>query len=103
MFWTVRSIIGDAMNTESLKGKKALVVGGSRGIGAAIVKGLAQEGAAVAFTYANSRESAQSLVASIQDAGGLATPLQAANADAKVLHGAVDFAVESLDERRSVV
>src|SRR5258708_5733537 len=96
MFWTVRSIIGDAMNTESLKGKKALVVGGSRGIGAAIVKGLAQEGAAVAFTYANSRESAQSLVASIEDAGGRATALHADSADAKALDGAVDRAAEAL-------
>ena len=42
---------GDVMSTQSLKGKKAMVIGGSRDIGAAVVKRLAREGAAVAFTY----------------------------------------------------
>ncbi|MEH2082627.1 MAG: SDR family NAD(P)-dependent oxidoreductase [Nostoc sp.] len=40
----------------TLKNKRALVTGGSRGIGAAIVKRLATEGADVAFTYARSRQ-----------------------------------------------
>ncbi|MFS2055147.1 SDR family NAD(P)-dependent oxidoreductase, partial [Variovorax sp. CT11-76] len=40
--------------TKSLSGKAALVTGGSRGIGAAIVRRLANDGAAVAFTYASS-------------------------------------------------
>src|SRR5260370_6030398 len=83
------------MSTESMNGKKALVIGGSRGIGAAIVKGLAHEGAAVAFTYANSRESAQSLVATIETAGGRATALHADSADANTLEGAVDRAAET--------
>jgi 3-oxoacyl-[acyl-carrier protein] reductase len=84
------------MSTESLKGKKALVIGGSRGIGAAIVRDLAHEGAAVAFTYASSRAPAQALVASIEDAGGRATALHADSADATALDGAVDRAAEAL-------
>ena len=48
---------------KSLQGKKALVLGGSRGIGAAIVKRLAQEGAEVIFTYQKSPEPAKKLAA----------------------------------------
>jgi cyclic-di-GMP-binding biofilm dispersal mediator protein len=47
----------------SLKGKKALVLGGSRGIGAAIVERLAAEGAETVFTYAGSRDAAAALAA----------------------------------------
>lgn len=47
----------------SLTGKKALVLGGSRGIGAAIVERLAADGAQTAFTYAGSREAAETLAA----------------------------------------
>jgi cyclic-di-GMP-binding biofilm dispersal mediator protein len=45
----------------TLNGKKALVLGGSRGIGAAIVERLAQEGATTAFTYGGSQQAAQML------------------------------------------
>ena len=47
---------------QKLKDKIALVTGGSRGMGAAIVKQLAQEGATVVFTYVNGKEKAQALV-----------------------------------------
>jgi cyclic-di-GMP-binding biofilm dispersal mediator protein len=47
----------------SLKGKKALVLGGSRGIGAAIVERLAAEGAETVFTYAGSRDAAAAVAA----------------------------------------
>ncbi len=60
-----------------LTGKTALVTGGSRGIGAAIVRHLAREGANVAFTYSNSREAAQKLVADIEalkNTSGQASP-----------------------------
>ena len=68
------------MSTQSLKGKKAMVIGGSRGIGAAVVKRLAREGAAVAFTYLSSRAAAEALATSIEDAGGHATALHADSA-----------------------
>lgn len=45
----------------TLEGKKALVLGGSRGIGAAIVERLAKEGAATTFTYGSSKEDAETL------------------------------------------
>ncbi len=84
------------MSTQSLKGKKAMVIGGSRGIGAAVVKRLAREGAAVAFTYVSSRAAAEALATSIEDAGGHATALHADSADAQALDVAVDRAAEAL-------
>jgi 3-oxoacyl-[acyl-carrier protein] reductase len=56
--------------SNSLFGKVALVTGGSRGIGAAIVRRMARDGAAVAFTYAASRERATALAAEIESEGG---------------------------------
>jgi 3-oxoacyl-[acyl-carrier protein] reductase len=56
----------------SLKNKIALVTGGSRGIGAATVRRLAQEGAQVAFTYGKSREAAEKLAREITASGGKA-------------------------------
>lgn len=55
----------------------ALVTGGSRGIGRAIVKGLVAEGAKVAFVYRGSQQAAEALEAEIKAAGGTALALQA--------------------------
>lgn len=60
-----------------LAGKAALVTGGSRGIGAAIVRRLARDGADVAFSYAVSADRAKALVKEIEAAGGKALALKA--------------------------
>jgi 3-oxoacyl-[acyl-carrier protein] reductase len=65
----------------SLQGKKALVTGGSRGIGAAIAKRLAADGAMVAITYAGNKAAADATVAAIESAGGIAFAFQADAAD----------------------
>ena len=65
----------------TLKDKVALVTGGSRGIGAAIAKRLAREGAAVSITYSVSHEYARTVVHTIKTEGGRALAIQADNAD----------------------
>lgn len=65
----------------NLAKKVALVTGGSRGIGAAIVKRLAADGATVAFTYLNAEEKANALVNEIEQAGGKALAIKADSAD----------------------
>ncbi len=85
-----------ASTSKPLTGKVAFVQGGSRGIGAAIAKRLAHEGAAVAFTYANSLKPAQQLVAEIEAGGGRALALRADSADADLVKQAIDTAVTAL-------
>lgn len=63
--------------TDSLKDKVALVTGGSRSIGAEVVRRLAAEGARVAFTYANSAQAAEKLVAELKAKGRTAKAYQA--------------------------
>ncbi|MDB6061396.1 MAG: short chain dehydrogenase/reductase oxidoreductase [Verrucomicrobiaceae bacterium] len=78
--------------SKSLTGKVAFIQGGSRGIGAAIAKRLASEGAAVAISYANSEKQAQKVVAEIEAAGGRALALRADSADAALVTQAIDTA-----------
>jgi 3-oxoacyl-[acyl-carrier protein] reductase len=73
-----------------LAGKVAVVTGGSRGIGAAIAKRLAADGANVAITYTKGADAAASVVKEIESAGRKAIAIQADATDA----GAVDAAVE---------
>jgi|SRR6516162_3672542 len=80
--------------TQSLNGKAALVTGGSRGIGAAIAKRLAADGARVAITYAKDANSASAVVKAIEEAGGKALPIKADAADIKAIQAAVEETVE---------
>ena len=76
----------------SLSNKVAFVTGGSRGIGAAVVRRLAREGAAVAFTYQNSAAGAQKQVEAVQAAGGRAKAYQADAMDAAAVTRAINDA-----------
>jgi len=73
--------------------KVALVTGGSRGIGAAIAKRLAADGASVAITYAKDASAASAEVKAIELGGGKAVAIQADAADAEAAKGAVEKAV----------
>lgn len=76
-------------SSNNLTGKVALIQGGSRGIGAAIAKRLAHEGAAVAITYLSAAEKAAELVRDIEATGGRALAIKADSADADAVRGAV--------------
>ncbi|MGW6459700.1 SDR family NAD(P)-dependent oxidoreductase [Streptomyces sp. NPDC055078] len=82
----------------ALQGKAALVTGGSRGIGAAIVRRLAREGADVAFTYVSpaSEQKAKAVVAEVEALGSRALMIEADAARAPAVTGAVDRAVAGL-------
>jgi 3-oxoacyl-[acyl-carrier protein] reductase len=73
-----------------LNGKVAFVTGGARGIGAAIVRRLARDGATVAFTYRGSAAQADALVAGIKQDGGKALAIQSDAGDAAALTRAID-------------
>jgi 3-oxoacyl-[acyl-carrier protein] reductase len=79
-----------------LEGKIALITGGSRGIGAAIAKRLATEGADVAITYTKGADAAASVVKEIERAGRKAIAIQADAADAEAVKAAVDKTIATL-------
>jgi 3-oxoacyl-[acyl-carrier protein] reductase len=79
-----------------LEGKIALITGGSRGIGAAIAKRLAADGANVAITYTKGADAAASVVKEIERAGRKAIAIQADAADAEAVKAAVDKTVATL-------
>src|SRR2546422_6822867 len=76
-----------------LNEKVALITGGSRGIGAAIAKRLAADGASVAITYAKDASAASAVVKAIELGGGKAIAIQADAADTEAVKGAVEKAV----------
>jgi 3-oxoacyl-[acyl-carrier protein] reductase len=80
--------------TKTLSGKVALVTGGSRGMGAAIAKRLARDGAAVAITYASAQQKAEEVVRAIEAAGGRALAIRADSADADAVKSAVAGTVQ---------
>jgi 3-oxoacyl-[acyl-carrier protein] reductase len=81
---------------QTLKNKCTLVTGGSRGIGAAIVKRLASEGANVALTYSNSPDRASEVVKAAQAFGVRSLAIQADSADASAVVAAVERTVSEL-------
>ncbi len=78
-----------------LEGKVALVTGGSRGVGAAIAKSLAREGAAVVVNYLKSADKAEEVARSIRGEGGKAIPYGANITDEEAVHGMVRTAAET--------
>lgn len=79
---------------QNLKDKVAFVTGGSRGIGAAIVRRLAAEGAKVTFTYVNGKAQAEALVSELAGQGLNAVAIQSDNAKEGAVSAAIDQAIE---------
>lgn len=78
-----------------LQGKVAFITGGSRGIGAGIVKRLAEEGANVAFTYVSSREKAEQLAAELENLGVKALAIKADTGSDEEIETAIRSVVET--------
>ncbi|MBC7962887.1 MAG: 3-oxoacyl-ACP reductase FabG [Steroidobacteraceae bacterium] len=82
--------------SHQLENKRALVTGGSRGIGAAIVKRLAREGAHVAFTYVSNPDLANETLLAAQALGVKSLAIRADSADATAVVAAVEQTVKEL-------
>ncbi len=82
--------------TAPLEGRRALVTGASRGIGAEIVRRLVSDGAAVAFTYGASADEAKKLEAEIEADGGTVVAIQADSGDPQQVASSVAEAVSAL-------
>ncbi|GAA1541710.1 SDR family oxidoreductase [Dactylosporangium maewongense] len=78
------------MTTNTLEGKVALVTGGGRGIGAAVVRRLAAQGADVAFTFQHDEGRAKETADAVTATGRRAVAIQADSADPAAVAGAVD-------------
>lgn len=78
-----------------LTSKVAFIQGGSRGIGAAIAKRLAKDGAAIALTYVSSPQKAEEVVKEIEASGGRAIAIKADSSDAAQIKAAVQQAADT--------
>lgn len=87
----------------SLAGKRALVTGGSRGIGAAIAKLFASRGAHVAVTYNSSPDAANKVVDDIKSAGGTAVAIQANASDKTAVAKGVTDAASQLGGKLDIL
>src|SRR3984957_10177127 len=84
--------------SKKLDGKVALIAGGSRGIGAAIAKRLAADGAHVAITYAKDASAASAVGKAIELGGGKAVAIQADAANVEAVKAAVEKTVETFGQ-----
>jgi 3-oxoacyl-[acyl-carrier protein] reductase len=96
MSTTISSETATGHYTLPLAGRRALVTGGSRGIGAAIVRRLAADGADVAFTYHSSPERAEKLAAEASATGTTVIPIRADSGDVEAITAAVEKSVQTL-------
>jgi 3-oxoacyl-[acyl-carrier protein] reductase len=92
----VTSSIHGGLVSQRLTRRRALVTGGSRGIGAQIVRRLAADGAAVAFTFRAEGEQAERVVADVNAHGGTAVAVQADSARHDEVRHAVEYTLSQL-------
>jgi NAD(P)-dependent dehydrogenase (short-subunit alcohol dehydrogenase family) len=95
LLWTdVSKMEMEVDESRKLTGKVAIVFGGSRGIGAAAARRLANEGADVAVTYVSAPERAAETIGAIEDAGRCGLAIRADSADPAAIEAAVAQAVD---------